>query len=102
MVMGGGTPAGKIYTLVRQKSLNGTHTIKVLQHLEKVAGERSLVVRNDSPTHRRAEVKEFVSSRHGKISVEALPGYAPDLNPRDESGWNHLNVELRNLACRDL
>ena len=35
--------------------------------------------------------------------LEALPGYAPDLNPWDEGGWNHLkHVELRNLACRDL
>ena len=32
-----------------------------------------------------------------------LPGYAPDLNPWDEGGWNHLkHVELRNVVCRDL
>jgi transposase len=102
-VMGGMTPAGKIYTLVRQKSLNGMHTIEFLKHLEKVACERLLVVWDGSPIHRRAEVKEFVSNRHGKIWLEALPGYAPDLNPWDEGGWNHLkHVELRNLACRDL
>ena len=35
--------------------------------------------------------------------LEALPGYAPDLNPWDEGGWHHLkNVEMRNLVCRDL
>ena len=56
-----------------------------------------------SPIHRRAEVKEFVSTTRGRVWVKALPGYAPDLNPWDEGGWNHLkNVELRNLACRDL
>ena len=39
----------------------------------------------------------------GKIWLEALPGYAPDLNPWDEGGWNHLkNVQMRNLVCRDL
>ena len=32
-----------------------------------------------------------------------LPGYAPDLNPWDEGGWNHLkNVQMRTLVCRDL
>ena len=37
------------------------------------------------------------------MRLEALPGYAPDLNPWDEGGWNHLkNVEMRNLACKDL
>ena len=49
------------------------------------------------------EVTEFVSATCGRIWVEALPGYAPDLNPWDEGGWNHLkHVEMRNLACRDL
>jgi hypothetical protein len=37
------------------------------------------------------------------VRVEQLPGYAPDLNPWDEGGWNHLkNVELRNVVCHDL
>ena len=37
------------------------------------------------------------------MRLETLPGYAPDLNPWDEGGWNHLkNVEMRNLVCKDL
>ena len=44
-----------------------------------------------------------MSATCGRICVEALPGYAPDLNPWDEGGWHHLkNVEMRNLLCRDL
>jgi len=66
-------------------------------------GERLLVIWDGSPIHRRVEVKEFVSASCGQIWVEALPGYAPDLNPWDEGGWNHLkNVEMSNLVCRDL
>src|SRR6266545_1995753 len=69
-VMGGMTPTGRIYTLARQESLNGSHSVEFLVHL---------------------------------MRVEALPGYAPDLNPWDEGGWNHLkNVEMRNLICKDL
>jgi len=102
-IMGGMTPEGKVYTLVRQKSLNGLHTIAFLKHLLKVAGARLLVIWDGSPIHRRAEVQEFVSKRRGTIRLETLPGYAPDLNPWDEGGWNHLkNVQLRNMACRDL
>ena len=102
-VMGGMTPAGKVYTLARQESLNGLHSVEFLQHLLRVAGPRLLVIWDGSPIHRRAEVKEFVSGTHGKVWVEALPGYAPDLNPWDEGGWHHLkNVEMRNLVCRDL
>ena len=58
---------------------------------------------SDLPIHRRVAVREFVEQSKGKVVVEALPGYAPDLNPWDEGGWHHLkNVEMRNLVCRDL
>jgi transposase len=102
-VMGGMTPQGRLYTLVRQQSLNGQHTIEFLRHLGRVAGQRLLVIWDGSPIHRRTEVNEFVSQTRSKIWLEALPGYAPDLNPWDEGGWHHLkDVEMRNLVCRDL
>ncbi len=102
-VLGGMTPQGQLYTLVRQQSLNGRHTIEFLWHLGRVAGTRLLVIWDGSPIHRRAEVNDFVSATRGKVWVEALPGYAPDLNPWDEGGWHHLkDVEMRNLVCRDL
>jgi transposase len=102
-VMGGMTPEGGVYTLARQESLHGLHCIEFLLHLGRVAGRRLLVVWDGSPIHRRAEVQQFVADTRGAVQVEALPGYAPDLNPWDEGGWNHLkNVELRNVACRDL
>jgi transposase len=102
-VMGAMTPAGRVYSLVRQESLNGLHCIEFLLHLLRVAGDRLLVIWDGSPIHRRTEVKEFVEKARGRVWLEALPGYAPDLNPWDEGGWNHLkNVEMRNLVCRDL
>jgi len=102
-VMAGMTTQGKVYTLTRQESLNGLHSIEFLVHLLRVTGKRLLVIWDGSPIHRRSEVKEFVSDTHGNVRLEALPGYAPDLNPWDEGGWNHLkHVEMRNLICRDL
>jgi transposase len=102
-VMGGMTLTGKVYTLVRQESLNGMHSIEFLRHLQRVAGERLLVIWDGSPIHRRVAVADFVAGTSGKIWLEALPGYAPDLNPWDEGGWHHLkDVQLANLVCRDL
>ncbi len=49
--------------------------------------------------HRRKEVKDFLArgAAH-RIHIEALPFYAPDLNPV-EWLWRHLKeVELSNLA----
>ncbi len=102
-VMGAMTPEGRVYTLVREESLNGLHCIEFLLHLLRVAGERLLIIWDGSPIHRRREVKEFVASTRGRIWLEALPGYAPDLNPWDEGGWHHLkDVEMRDPVCRDL
>jgi transposase len=102
-VMGGMTPEGKLYTMAREQSLNGLHIIALLVHLGRVADDRLLVIWDGAPIHRRDEVTEFVSETRGKVWVEALPGYAPDLNPWDEGGWHHLkDVEMANLVCRDL
>lgn len=102
-VRGAVTPEGKAYSLVRQKSLNGLHTVAFLCHLLRVAGERLLLVWDNSPIHRRHEVKEFLAGPAAKkIYLEPLPSYAPDLNPV-EWMWKHLKkVELRNVVCLDL
>jgi hypothetical protein len=72
--MGGLTPQGKMYSLVRQEALNGLHSVAFLGHLLRLAGERLLVIWDGSPIHRRAEVKEFLAgATRGKIHVEALP-----------------------------
>ena len=84
-------------------TIRSPQVIEFLVHLGHEAGDRLLVIWDGSPIHRRAEVTEFVSGTRGKVWLEALPGYAPDLNPWDEGGWHRLkNVEMRNLVCRDL
>jgi transposase len=102
-VMGALTSQAKIYTLVRQESLNGLHTVLFLTHLLRVIGERLLVIWDGSPIHRRTEVKEFLAQGAAHhIHIEPLPFYAPDLNPV-EWQWSYLKkVELRNLACLEL
>jgi transposase len=103
-VMGGLTPAGKVYVLVRPESLNGLHTVAFLQHLTRHAGRRLLVIWDGSPIHRREAVTDFLGSEAGRgVRVERLPGYAPDLNPWDSGAWEHLkHLELRNVSCLDL
>jgi transposase len=101
-VMGGVTPEGGVYSLVRPTSLNGLHSIEFLVHLGHSAGDRLLVIWDGSPIHRRAEVKAFLVEAGDAIHLEPLPPYAPDLNPV-EWLWKHLKkVELRNLTCLDL
>jgi transposase len=103
-VMGGFTPAGKLYTLVRPEPLTSAHSVAFMEHLRRQSGKRLLVIWDSSPIHRWGAVREYLSSGGAKwIHLEALPGYAPDLSPWDQGGWNHLkHVEMRNLSCMDL
>jgi transposase len=103
-VMGGLTPGGHVYVLSQEEALTGLQTIEFLLHVQRHAGERLLVIWDGSPIHRRAEVQDFLGSAAGQgIVVEALPGYAPDLNPWDAGGWHHLkHGEMGNLVCLDL
>jgi len=41
------------------------------------------------PAHKKANVKEYIASTNGKLTMHVLPGYAPDLNP-DELVWSHV------------
>jgi transposase len=103
-VMAGCTPDGKLYTLVRPEALSSLHSVTFLEHVLRHAGRRLLVIWDGSPIHRWGEVPEYLCGPRGKaIHVEALPGYAPDLNPWDQGGWHHLkHVEMGNLSCMDL
>src|SRR5207247_6495615 len=56
-VMGALTLEGKVYSLVREECLNGLHTIGLLVHLIRQVGDRLLVIWDNSPIHRRAEVQ---------------------------------------------
>jgi transposase len=101
-VMGGVTDEGEVYSMVRPMSLNGLHTIEFLVHMGRLGADRLLVIWDGSPIHRRAEVKAFLAEAGDAIHLEALPPYAPDLNPV-EWLWRHMKeVEMRNLVCGDL
>jgi transposase len=102
-IMGAVTTQGRIYTLVRQRSLDGLDTVAFLEHLGREVDGPALVVWDRSPIHRRAAVAEFVEAVGADgLALEFLPAYAPDLNPV-EWVWQHLkNVEMRNLVCVDL
>ena len=103
-VMAGVTPAGKLYTLVRQTSLKSVESVVFLKHLLVQTGQKLLVIWDGSPIHRWGAVQEFLAAGGAKrVQVEAMPGYAPDLSPLDQGCWRHLkHVEMRNLSCMDM
>ena len=65
-------------------------------------GGKVLIVWDGLPVHRSRAVWEFVRQQHGRIWLEFLPAYAPELNPT-EYIWGHLKQhELANFCPKDL
>ncbi len=96
-VMAGMTPEGKLYTLVRQESLNGWHSIEFLLHLGRVAGKRLLVIWDGSFSHRRSEGHTV---RHGHAATQS--GWRPcrvmpptSTPSGTKGGWNHPSSTWR-------
>ena len=96
------TMAGDLLTLTRTTTMTSIESMHFLKHLQQQLGPRLLVIWDGSPIHRGAPVKEFLAGGGAKqVHLEALPGYAPDLNPT-EGVWELLkDVEMRNLCCSD-
>lgn len=63
---------------------------------------RLLIVWDGLRQHRSRMVRDFVVAQRGRIVLEFLPGYAPELNPT-EYIWGYLKQqELPNLCPKNL
>lgn len=102
-VISGITPAGDLYMLVQERPYQGPDVVRFLRHLLGHLPGKLLILWDRSPIHRGWVVKEFLAKGAAwRLQLEALPAYAPELNP-DEGIWNYLkHVELKNLSCSSL
>ena len=101
--MSGITLDGKLLMIEQERAFTGEDVVRFLKHVLRQIPGKVLVIWDGSSIHRSKAVKDFLSSgAAGRLRLEQLPGYAPELNP-DEGVWKHLKcVELKNLCCRSL
>jgi transposase len=76
--------------------------IDLLKYLQRHVKGRLLIVWDGVTTHRSRRVRQYLESLHGKIWVERLPAYAPELNPVEYLWGYWKQHELPNLCARDL
>ena len=101
-VISGITRDGRSAFRTYETPINGELAARFLKHLQHTLDERLLVIWDGSPIHRSRAVKAVLEQAAGRIWLERLPGYAPDLNP-DEGVWRHLKHEqLANVCSPDL
>ena len=70
-------------------ALNAELFIELLEKMMKGRRKPVHLVVDGLPAHKKANVREYIESTKGKLTMHILPGYAPELNP-DELVWSHV------------
>jgi hypothetical protein len=86
---------------VRPGAYNAELLIEFLAEVHQHEQQRSIMLIWDGlPSHRSRRMLDWVASQRAWLSVERLPGYAPDLNSIEQVLGNVKSQELANL-CAD-
>ena len=84
-------------------SYNTDRLIAFLQDLRReVRGRKVILVWDGLPAHKSNGMKEYLFEQRKWLTVEALPGYAPKLNPVENLWGNIKGQELANRCSEDL
>jgi hypothetical protein len=82
-------------------TIKSPQVVEFLTHLQRHLPGKLLIIWDGLATHRSRLVREYVEGQHGRIVLERLPAYAPELNPT-EYVWGYLKQhELPNLCAKD-
>jgi transposase len=79
------------YFRLYQETIRAPEVVDFLGHLLRHLPGKLLVVWDRSKTHRSRLVGELVLRQRGRIDLEYLPAYAPELNPVEYiwGYWKH-------------
>jgi transposase len=86
---------------LRPGAYDGAALIDFLMDLHQLEpGRRMVLLWDGLPAHRSRCMTDWINDQRAWLSVERLPGYAPELNPTEQVFGNLKSTELANL-CRD-
>jgi transposase len=72
-------------------SIRSAQVVHFLSHLMRHLPGKLLIIWDGLKSHRSARVRDFVREQNGRLWVEFLPAYAPELNPVEYlwGYWKH-------------
>lgn len=95
-------PDGRIYIAGQDQAFTGEDIVWFLSQLCRRYRKRDLLIIWDGAAiHRSKAVKQFLRERPGRIHLERLPAYSPELNPV-ELVWSQLKGNLKNRVFPSL
>ena len=87
---------------LRPGAYNDETLIEFLTELNEVERRAVLLIWDGLPSHRSRRMTDWIASQRHWLSVERLPGYAPDLNPIENVWGNLKSRELANLCSHTI
>ncbi|GAB3555061.1 hypothetical protein GCM10027577_40340 [Spirosoma fluminis] len=95
-------PNGRIYVAGQDRAFNGEDIVWFVSKLCGRYRRRDLLLIWDGASiHRSEAVKAFLRTRPGRVHLECLPPYSPELNPT-ELVWNQIKQGLKNRVFLSL
>jgi transposase len=93
----------RFYFQTRPGTYKDVSLIGFLRQLKRhFRGRRIILIWDGLPGHKSARMRAYLARQRGWLTVEPLPGYAPELNPVEQVWGNLKGRELANVCARDL
>ena len=80
-------------------SIKGPQVIEFLRHLQRHIKGKLTIVWDGAPIHRSRLVQDYVQGTGGRLLLERLPAYAPELNPVEYMWGNLKQHQIGNLIA---
>jgi len=93
----------RFYFQTRPGTYKDVSLIGFLRQLKRhFRGRHIILIWDGLPGHKSALMRAYLARQRGWLTVEPLPGYAPELNPIEQVWGNLKGRELANVCARDL
>lgn len=89
------------YFRLFEGSIRSPQVVEFLKHLLRHIKGKVLVIWDGLRSHRSRLVNKFVTSTNGRLQLEFLPAYAPELNPVEYLWGYWKQHELPNFCPKD-
>jgi transposase len=82
-------------------AIRGPQIVEFLRHLQRQLQGKLLIIWDGLPGHRSRLVARYVADQKGRIVLEFLPAYAPELNPVEYLWGYWKQHELPNFCPKE-
>jgi len=98
----GGISLKSIWFQIHEESVKSAQVIGFLDQLKRYVKGKIMIIWDGLPAHRSKVVARYLAEQEGRIWVERLPAYAPELNPIEYLWGNVKGNDLANFSPKEL